>query len=295
MLKKFISFYKPYRSLFVLDLIAAFIASMCDLVYPMMTRDLLNDSIPNKNLKMIGMFAVVLIIIFIIKAACGYFMQYFGHVIGVKMQGDMRRDVFKHLQKLPNSYFDNNKTGDIMSRIINDLMEISELAHHGPEDLFISIIMFLGSFIILCTINVPLTIIIFAFVPFIVIYTLKKREKMNKCFMETRVHTSAINSTLENSIAGIRISKAFVAEEYENEKVRLQGIIDCFFEYNGESILLDYKTDYVSKDNEAELQKKYIKQLDYYSDAVFKITGKKVSKRYLYSFYLEKEILVEVN
>ena len=100
MIKKFISFYKPYKTIFTLDLIAAFIASLCDLVYPMMTRELLNDSIPNKNLKMIGVFAAVLLIIFIAKAACAYFMQYWGHIIGVRMQGDMRRSVFKHLQRL---------------------------------------------------------------------------------------------------------------------------------------------------------------------------------------------------
>lgn len=218
MIKKFISYYKPYKTLFFLDLLVATIATLCNLIYPMMTRTLVNETIPNKEIKVIGIFAVILIILYLIKAGCCYFMQYFGHLVGVGMQGDMRRDMFKHLEKLPNSYFDNNKTGDLMSRMINDLMEVSELAHHGPEDLFISIIMFLGSFIILSTINIPLTILVFAFVPFIVIFTLKKRKKMNKVFMETRVHTSAINSTLENSIAGIRISKAFVAHEYENEK-----------------------------------------------------------------------------
>ena len=218
MIKKFISYYKPYRGLFFTDLIVATIATLCNLIYPMMTRALVNDAIPNKEIKVIGIFAVILMVLYLVKAGCCYFMQYFGHLVGVGMQGDMRRDMFKHLEKLPNSYFDNTKTGDLMSRMINDLMDISELAHHGPEDLFISIIMFLGSFIILSTINLPLTILIFAFVPFIVIFTLKKRKKMNKCFMETRVHTSAINSTLENSISGIRISKAFVAEEYENEK-----------------------------------------------------------------------------
>lgn len=218
MLKKFISFYKPYRMIFTLDLIAAFISAMCDLVYPMMTRDLLNDSIPNRNVKMIGIFAIILLIIFIVKAACGYFMQYWGHIIGVKMQGDMRRDVFKHLQKLPNSYFDNNKTGDIMSRIINDLMEISELAHHGPEDLFISIVMLIGSFLILCTINVPLTILIFAFIPVIVAFTLFERKKMNAAFMDTKVETGAVNAALENSISGIKISKAFVSHKSEQEK-----------------------------------------------------------------------------
>ena len=218
MIKKFISYYKPYRGLFFADLLVATIATLCNLIYPMMTRTLVNDAIPNKQIKVIGIFAIVLMVLYLIKAGCCYFMQYFGHLVGVRMQGDMRRDMFEHLEKLPNSYFDNTKTGDLMSRMINDLMEVSELAHHGPEDLFISIIMFLGSFIILSTINLPLTILIFAFVPFIVIFTLKKRKKMNKCFMETRVHTSAINSTLENSISGIRISKAFVAEEYENEK-----------------------------------------------------------------------------
>ena len=218
MIKKFISYYKPYRGLFFTDLIVATIATLCNLIYPMMTRALVNDAIPNKEIKVIGIFAVILMVLYLVKAGCCYFMQYFGHLVGVGMQGDMRRDMFKHLEKLPNSYFDNTKTGDLMSRMINDLMDISELAHHGPEDLFISIIMFLGSFIILSTINLPLTILIFAFVPFIVIFTLKKRKKMNKCFMETRVHTSAINSTLENSISGIRISKAFVAEECENEK-----------------------------------------------------------------------------
>ena len=218
MIKKFISFYKPYKTIFTLDLIAAFIASLCDLVYPMMTRELLNDSIPNKNLKMIGVFAAVLLIIFIAKAACAYFMQYWGHIIDVRMQGDMRRSVFKHLQRLPNSYFDNNKTGDIMSRIINDLMDISELAHHGPEDLFISVVMLAGSFIILCTINVPLTILIFAFIPFIVIFTVFERKKMSRAFMETKVETGAVNAALENSISGIKISKAFVSHKSEEKK-----------------------------------------------------------------------------
>lgn len=218
MIKKFISYYKPYKKLFILDLIVATIATICSLIYPMMTRVLINETIPNKEIKVIGIFAIILMLLYLIKAGCCYFMQYFGHLVGVGMQADMRRDMFNHLEELPNSYFDNNRTGDLMSRMINDLMEISELAHHGPEDLFISIVMFLGSFIILSTINISLTILVFAFVPFIVIFTLKKRKKMNDCFMETRVHTSNINSTLENSIAGIRISKAFVAHEYEKEK-----------------------------------------------------------------------------
>ena len=171
MIKKFISYYKPYKKLFILDLIVATIATICSLIYPMMTRVLINETIPNKEIKVIGIFAIILMLLYLIKAGCCYFMQYFGHLVGVGMQADMRRDMFNHLEELPNSYFDNNRTGDLMSRMINDLMEISELAHHGPEDLFISIVMFLGSFIILSTINIPLTILVFAFVPFIVIFT----------------------------------------------------------------------------------------------------------------------------
>ena len=218
MIKKFISFYKPYKLMFISDLLVALLASLCDLVYPMMTRQLVNDSIPNKNIRMIIIFALALLIIFMIKAACGYFMQYWGHLVGVGMQADMRRNIFKHLQKLPNSFFDNNKTGDIMSRIINDLMDISELAHHGPEDLFISVVMLIGSFIVLSTINIPLTILIFAFIPFIVWFTLHQRRKMKKVFLETKVETGAVNSTLENSISGIKISKAFVSHKSEEEK-----------------------------------------------------------------------------
>ncbi len=220
MVKRFISYYKPYKKLFFLDMLVAFIAAACDLVYPMMTRTLVNDSIPNKNIRMLIVFAIMLIIIYLIKAACGYFMQYYGHVMGVHMQGDMRKDMFLHLQKLPNTYFDNNKTGDLMSRMINDLMEVSELAHHGPEDLFISVVMLLGSFVVLCTINIPLTLIIFAFIPFIVLFTWRQKNKMLNAFMETRVETSAVNSNLENSLSGIRITKAFVSHEYEIKKFK---------------------------------------------------------------------------
>jgi len=215
MLKKFISYYKPYKKLFFFDMAVALIASACDLVYPMMTRTLVNDSIPNKNIRMLIVFAFSLMAIYLIKAGCNYFMQYYGHVMGVKMQGDMRNDMFLHLQKLPNSYFDNNKTGDLMSRMINDLMDVSELAHHGPEDLFISLVMILGSFIILCTINISLTVLIFAFIPFIVYFSMKQKNRMHDAFLETRVETSEVNSNLENSLAGIRVTKAFTAQSHE--------------------------------------------------------------------------------
>ena len=218
MLKRFIRYYKPYKKLFILDLLAAFLVSACDLFYPMITRNIINDVIPNKQIKLLFVFAIVLTLIFLIKAGLNYFMQYWGHVVGVRMQADMRRDLFDKLQDMPNKYFDNNKTGVIMSRIINDLLDISELAHHGPEDLFISLVMLVGSFIILCTINVPLTIITFAIIPFLLFYTIHKKNKMKKAFKETRVKTGEVNATIENSISGVRVTKSFGNKTYEMEK-----------------------------------------------------------------------------
>lgn len=218
MIKEFIKYYKPYKKLFILDLLAAFLFAVCNLVYPMMTRNIMDQVVPNKDLRMLFIFGVALIGIFILKAILNYFMQYWGHVVGVRMQADMRKYVFTHLQKLPNTYFDNNKSGVIMSRIINDLMEISELAHHGPEDLFISIIMLGGSFFILLGINIKLTLMIFLVLPFVVWFAISQRKKMNNAFMETRVKTGEVNATLENSIAGMKITKSFCTEKEELNK-----------------------------------------------------------------------------
>lgn len=220
MLKKLIQYYKPYKFLFFADLVAAFLMAACDLIYPMLTRQIINDVVPNKNLQMLIFFAISLLGIFIAKAGFNYFMQYWGHVVGVRMQADMRDKVFAHLQKLPCSYFDNNKTGVIMSRMINDLMDISELAHHGPEDVFISGMMFIGSFVILCTINVPLTIIIFLFLPLVIWSTLAQRKKLNRAFMESRVKTGEVNAVVENSVAGVRVTKSFCTDELEMEKFK---------------------------------------------------------------------------
>uniref|UniRef100_UPI0026370763 ABC transporter ATP-binding protein n=1 Tax=uncultured Cetobacterium sp. TaxID=527638 RepID=UPI0026370763 len=183
MLKNFISYYKPYKKLFVLDLLVASVSAACDLFYPMLTRKIVNETIPNQELRMIATFSIVLLIIYLVKMMCAYFMQYWGHVVGVRMQGDMRKDIYKHLQNLPVKYFDNNQTGSIMSRIVNDLMDISELAHHGPEDLFISIIMIIGSFILLSNINLKLTLIIFSVLLILIIFAIFKRKKMQAAFL----------------------------------------------------------------------------------------------------------------
>lgn len=225
MLKKFISYYEPYKKLFFMDLSAAFLVALIDLVYPLITRNIINDVVPNKNIRMLIIFSLVLFFIFSVKAGLNYFMQYYGHVVGVRMQGDMRRKVFTHLQKLPNKYFSDNKTGSIMSRIVNDLMEVSELAHHGPEDLFVSLVMLVGSFSFLVVINVKLTIIIFSFVPFIVIFAILKRKKMSKAFRETRIKTGDVNAVIENSISGIRVTKSFVNEKSELNKFEKTNVL----------------------------------------------------------------------
>ena len=142
-------------------------------------------------------------------------MGYWGHIVGARIEYDMRNDLFKHLQELPFKFFDNNKTGQLMSRLIGDLGEIAELAHHGPEDLFISIIMLFGSFIILSTINLSLTLIVFVFVLILIIYALFSRKAMTKAFRKVRKKTANINSQIENSISGIRLSKSFANEESE--------------------------------------------------------------------------------
>lgn len=218
MLKKFITYYKPYKKLFFMDLLVATISALCDLVYPMITRNVVNRVIPNREFRFLVIFAVVLMVIYLIKMMCAYWMQYWGHLVGVGMQADMRRDVYEHLQKLPVRYFDNNQTGSIMSRIVNDLQDISELAHHGPEDLFISFFMIVGSFIVLLRINVILTVIVFCILPIIIWYSMYKRKKLLASFVKTREKTGDINARLQNSISGIRVSKAFVIDEDEKER-----------------------------------------------------------------------------
>ena len=218
MLKRFIQYYKPQRKLFILDMICAFTLSICDLVFPTLTRQILNHHIPEGNLRMVLILAGVLLGAYVFKLFLNYFILYYGHLVGVHMQAQMRRDVFTHLQALPFKFFDNNKTGSLMSRIVADLFDISELAHHGPEDVFISLVLLLGSFIMMSAINVWLTLIIFAFLPFLVYFSAKKRLALSRTFMKTREEIAEVNAILENSLSGIRVSKAFVNHDYEQQR-----------------------------------------------------------------------------
>ncbi len=219
-LQYFFSFYKPHKKLFIADIICALIVALCNLFYPNIVKNIINIYVPNKALNLIIIWCIVLFFIYVVKLFLNYFIQYYGHIVGVRIQGDMRQTMFEKLEKLPFNYYDNNKTGTIMSRIINDLMDISELAHHGPEDLFLSIITFIGAFIMLCTINIYLALIILCIVPLIVSFAIYRRKKQKQAFKEMRIKTGEINSQVESSVAGIRVLKAYNALEYEKNKFK---------------------------------------------------------------------------
>jgi len=218
MLKNFVSYYKPHKNLFLLDMFFALLLSLFDLVFPVFTRRLINEVIPEGNMEVLFNWTIIMFLIIFLRYISQYIVSYYGHLLGVRIERDMRKDIFVHLQTLPFSYYDNNKTGHIMSRIVNDLRDITELAHHGPEDLFISLVMLSGSFIILLQIEWRLTLIIFSFIPLMLLFSVKKRNKMESSFREVRKKIADVNSQLENSISGIRVAKAFTNEEYEIEK-----------------------------------------------------------------------------
>lgn len=218
MLKRFISYYRPHWKLFLLDMVCAFFITGIDLIFPIVTRSFINDIIPNGKYEIFWRYAVLLLIMYIFRTVCQYIVEYWGHVVGIRMETDMRRELFEHLHKLSFSYFDKSRTGNLMSRLVNDLNTICEAAHHAPEDAFISLLMLGGSFIVLVNINWQLTLMIFASVPFIIWFAASKRLKMMERFRKVRKDIADINSQAENSISGIRVAKAFTNEGYEMQK-----------------------------------------------------------------------------
>lgn len=209
-------------------MLASLFVSVIGMVYPIVTRSMLNDLIPNKNVRMIVIFGVLLLALYVIRMLLQYFVQYYGHIIGVGMQAKMRSDMFQRLEQLPYSFYDNQETGKIMSRMTNDLTDISELAHHGPENLLISGVMIIGSFAYLWTIDWVLTLLIFACVPFLVIISGVMRKRMQDAFLESRKSLAVINASLESSISGIRVTKAFTNADREAEKFEVGN--DMFVE-----------------------------------------------------------------
>ncbi len=218
MLKRFLSYYKPHKKTFALDMLASLAVALIGVIYPVVTRTMLNDLIPNRNYRMVVILGLSLFLLYFVRMLLNFFIQYEGHVMGVRMQAQMRSDMFNHLQKLPFSFYDNHETGKIMSRLTSDLFEVTELAHHGPENLIISGISVIISFIYLSTINIWLSLIVFACVPLLVLVSVTTRKHMRSAFQESRRSTATINAALESSISGIRVTKAFTNAEKEAEK-----------------------------------------------------------------------------
>ena len=218
LLKRFVSYYKPHRGMLALDLLASFLISVIGMVYPIVTRKMLNEFIPNKLYQSIVIAGVVVLLLYIARLLLRYFVQYYGHIIGVGMQSQMRRDLFAHLERLPYSFYDNHETGRIMTRITSDLFEVCELAHHGPENLLISGVMMILSFSYLMTINWILTLIIFICVPILIAVSIHFRKQMRSAFDDRRKSNAEINAAVESSVTGIRVTKAYTNREVEIEK-----------------------------------------------------------------------------
>lgn len=217
-LKRFITYYKPERKLFFMDMLAASMIAILDLLFPIITRLFMKDYIPGRNMQAVLVWTIVLVGLYIVRLFCQYFVDYYGHVMGVNMEYQMRKDLFTHLQTLDFRFFDDTKVGHLMSRIVNDLRDISELAHHGPEDLFIAGLMLIGSFLYLMTINVQLTLITFIFIPIIGWYAYTRRTAMQIAFKEERRKIADVNADVENSLSGIRVAQSFVNEKYEERR-----------------------------------------------------------------------------
>ena len=220
MLKRFIGYYKPHTKMLSLDMLASLLISIIGMVYPVVTNNMLNTYIPQKMYKTIVISGIVVLTLYVIRMLLRYFVQYYGHMIGVRMQSQMRQDLFRHLQKLPYRFYDNNETGRIMTRITSDLFEVCELAHHGPENLLISSVMIILSFGYLVTIDWILTLIIFACVPVLVFVTLYCRKAMKQAFDDRRKSNAVINASVESSVTGIRVTKAYTNAEREVEKFK---------------------------------------------------------------------------
>ncbi len=224
MLKRFLSYYKPHRVTFTLDMLASFTMSVIAIFYPIITRKMLNELIPNQKYKEIVIYGVGLLIIYLMRMGLSYFVQYQGHMMGVKMQEKMRSDLFAHLEKLPFSFFDNNETGKIMTRMTSDLFDVVELAHHGPENVLITSVSVIISFAYLMSINVPLSLILLVCVPILMIISSVLRKKMRDAFKKRREANAVINAALESSISGIRVTKAFTNSDREIEKFAVGNV-----------------------------------------------------------------------
>lgn len=222
-LKKLFAYYDPYKKLFYSDMFFAILGAAITLVIPLIIRYITNEVVyfsPTEARSAVITLGLILVGLILVEIFCNFYIAYYGHIMGAKMEADMRKDIFGHYQKLTFAFYDNQKVGHLLSRITSDLFDISELLHHGPEDLVISVIKIIGSFAILLTVNVRLALIMFAFIPVMVIFAFYYNGKMKTAFVHNREKIADINSQIEDSLAGIRVVKSFANESEEMKKFK---------------------------------------------------------------------------
>ena len=219
--KKFIRYYRPYRKVFYLDMVCALVISVIDLAFPQILNylsDTLYLSDRQQILNSLFLLAAGLVVMYAVRAVCKYYVSAQGHIMGSHMERDMRQDLFDQYERLSFSYYDNNNTGEMMSRLVSDLFDIAEFAHHGPENIFISLLKIIGSFVLLCWINVPLTMLLIAVTLVMLLFSLRQNKRMQATFMDNRRKIAGVNAALQDTLAGIRVVKSFTNEEVEREK-----------------------------------------------------------------------------
>lgn len=234
--KKFFSYYKPYKKLFAADMFFACLGAAVTLVLPLIIRYITNDVIFRESgeaLRTILILAGIMVAMILLECYCNFFIAYYGHMMGARMEYNMRNEIFSHYQKLSFSFYDNQKVGQLMSRVTNDLFEISELFHHGPEDIVISVIKMFGSLAILLTVNVKLALVAFAIIPVMLVYAGYFNIKMKRAFKRNRARIADINAQIEDNLSGIRVVKSFANEEIEMKKFTLGN--DRFLESKKDS------------------------------------------------------------
>ncbi|WP_141603494.1 ABC transporter ATP-binding protein [Terrilactibacillus laevilacticus] len=220
MLKQFISYYKPYKALFILDFSCAVIAALLELAFPVAVNQFIDQLLPSRNWSWIMLAVLGLLFFYSLNTAMQFVVNYWGHMLGINIETTMRKQLFEHIQKQSFSFFDNNKTGHLLSRLTNDLFDIGEVAHHGPEDVFIAVMSLLGSFVLMLTINWKLACLTFVLVPILTILIVFFNKKMTHASTRIYKDIAAFNAIVENAVGGIRVVQAFSNEVYENEQFK---------------------------------------------------------------------------
>ncbi|MGQ4666380.1 ABC transporter ATP-binding protein [Metabacillus halosaccharovorans] len=224
MLKRFFSYYIPHKKLFIFDFSSAIIVALLELAFPLAVQWFIDSLLPTENWSAIVSVSITLLVLYIFSTFLQYIVNYWGHKLGINIETDMRKQLFQHVQKQSFKFFDNTKTGNIMSRITNDLMDIGELAHHGPEDLFISIMTFVGAFWIMFTVNVKLALVALIILPFLGWLIVVSNLKMNKAWKKMYGEIADVNARVEDSVSGVRVVQSFTNENFENKRFSVNNL-----------------------------------------------------------------------